>query len=125
MIIVISIALVVLSMLSRVFCGRKLNFLNQNFEDILFEIYYLGMSGNEYDSGANSSESPTVSCSTSDGDTSISGSVRHVRWYNHAYDDEPLTEPGQNVEIATADADRILPATLEERSNGSIALSQW
>ena len=71
------------------------------------------MSGNKYDSGANSSESPTVSSSTSDGNTSSLGSVRHVRWYNHAYDNEPLAEPGQNVEIATDDADGILPATLE------------
>ena len=43
----------------------------------------------------------------SDGDTSSSGSVRHVTWHSHAYDNEPRAEPGEQAEIVPDDADEI------------------
>ena len=45
--------------------------------------------------------------------------------HSFAYDDEPLAEPVQNADINPEDPDGLLPATLEERSNGSIDLEQW
>ena len=74
--------------------------------------------GKEYDSCTNSSESPTMSSNMPDGNTSSSGSVRHVAWHSHAYDNKPLAEPGEQAEIVPDDADGIPPATLEQRSNG-------
>ena len=55
------------------------------------------MSGKEHDSSANSSESSTMSSSTSDRDASSLGSVTHVTWHSHPYDDEPLAEPGKQL----------------------------
>jgi hypothetical protein len=58
------------------------------------------MSTNESDSCVNSSESSSKIDTRSDGDTSTSGSEYHVASHNFAYDDEPLAEPGQDVEIS-------------------------
>ena len=80
------------------------------------------MSGKEYDSSANSSESPTMSSNTSDGDTSNLGCVRHVVWHSHAYGDEPLAKPNEQAEIVPDDENGIPLATLEQRSNGGIPL---
>lgn len=43
---------------------------------------------------------------------------------NFAYDDEPLAEPGEIVNTPD-DPDGILPADLEQRSEGTILLNQW
>jgi hypothetical protein len=45
--------------------------------------------------------------------------------HNFAYDDEPLAEPDQDVDIIPYDADGIPPSVLEERSDGRMPLNQW
>ena len=61
------------------------------------------MSSNKSDSCVNSSESSSKIDTRSDGDTSTSGSEYHVASHNFAYDDEPLAEPGQDVDIIPYD----------------------
>ena len=83
------------------------------------------MSSNESDSCVNSSESSSKIDTRSDGDTSTSGSEYHVASHNFAYDDEPLAEPGQDVDIIPYDTDGIPPSVLEERSDGRMPLNRW
>ena len=80
------------------------------------------MSSEECQNSANSTENSTKSDSGSDGDTSSSGSMRYVASHSFAYDDEPLAEPGQNADIKP---EGLLPATLEQRSDGRVDLNQW
>ena len=61
-----------------------------------------------------------MSSNRSDGDTSNSGSVRHVTWHSHAYDGELHAEPGEQAKIVPND--RCGRRTLEQRSNGGIPL---
>ena len=77
------------------------------------------MSSEESQNSVNSTENSTKS----DGDTSTSGSMRYVASHSFAYD-EPLAEPGQNADINPEDPDGLLPATLEQMSNGRIDLNQ-
>ena len=56
---------------------------------------------------------------------SCSESLGHVASHCFAYDDEPLEEPGQNTVDIPNDADKIPPATLEQRSDSTIPLNQW
>ena len=83
------------------------------------------MPSEESQNSANSAENSTKSDSGSDGDTSSSGSMRYVASHSFAYDDEPLAEPGQNADINPEDPDGLLPATLEQRSEGRVDLNQW
>ena len=83
------------------------------------------MSSEECQNSANSTENSAKSDSGSDGDTSSSGSMRYVALHSFAYDDEPLVEPGQNADINPEDPDGLLPATLEQRSDGRVDLNQW
>jgi hypothetical protein len=83
------------------------------------------MSSNESDSSVNSSESSSKIDTRSDGDTNTSESEYHVASQNLAYDDEPLAEPGQDVDIIPYDADGLPPSVLEERSDGRMPLNQW
>ena len=54
--------------------------------------------------------------------TSSSGSMRYVASHSFAYNDEPLAEPGQNTDINPEDPDGLLPATLQQRSDGRVDL---
>ena len=81
------------------------------------------MNGIAVGSRENSSERQATS-SDSDSSTSTSGSLYHVASHNYSYDDEPLAEPGENMQ-AVDDPDRILPETLEARSDGTITIEQW
>ena len=51
--------------------------------------------------------------------------MHYVASHSFAYDDEPLAEPGQNADINPEDPNGLLPATLEQRSDGRIDLNQW
>ena len=68
--------------------------------------------------------SDNMSSNTSDRDTSSCGSVRHVTWHSHGYENEPLAKPGEQAEIVPDNADGIPLATLEQRSNSGIPLNQ-
>ena len=83
------------------------------------------MSSEKSQNSANSAENSTKSDSGSDGDTSTLGSMRYVASHSFAYDDESLAEPGQKADINPEDPDGLLPATLEQRSNGRIDLNPW
>ena len=83
------------------------------------------MSSEESQNSANFAENSTKSGSGSDSDTSTSESMRYVASHSFAYDDEPLAEPGQNADINPEDPDGLLPATIEQRSDGRIDLNQW
>ena len=84
------------------------------------------MSSEESQNSANSAENSTKSDSGSDGELALRGqyAMLHLS-HSFAYDDEPLEELVQNADINPEDPDGLLPATLEERSNGSIDLNQW
>ena len=74
------------------------------------------MSGNESHDSANMSENSSGKSMSDDNETSTLGSDRSshvVDVGSYAYDDEPLAEPGENVNTPD-DADGILPVSLEQ-----------
>ena len=53
-----------------------------------------------------------------------SNSLVHVTSHCFAYNDEHIAEPGETI-CVPEDPDGLLPATLEQRSDGRITLEQW
>ena len=108
-------------------------FPSQNFVRITTQVLLIQMSesGSTDDDILSRTSSPVPNSDAHVDDTdhddasTSSSSVGYVpNVGSFAYDDEPIAEPGEIVETPD-DPDGILPADLEQRSDGTILLNEW
>ena len=112
---------------SRAFLAGKKFLLKQNLNLGILRQYILLMSSNESCGDPQSCESSSKTDPVSDASVNSDGSSNslvHVTSHCFAYDDEPIAEPGETI-CVPEDPDGLLPATLEQRSDGRITLEQW
>ncbi len=109
------------------FWPEKKILLKQNLNVGILRQYILLMSSNESGGDPQSCESSSETDPVSDASVNSDGSSNslvHVTSHCFAYDDEPIAEPGETI-CVPEDPDGLLPATLEQRSDGRITLEQW
>ncbi len=109
------------------FWPEKKILLKQNLNLGILRQYILLMSSNESGGDPQSCESSSETDPVSDASVNSDGSSNslvHVTSHCFAYDDEPIAEPGETI-CVPEDPDGLLPATLEQRSDGRITLEQW